>query len=353
MKKIFLLSIVVAFALFGMQAFASPPVPPPVEGFIILTTTDIDCPDGDVEENQAFNWTYYDGWGTGPFYPYGADGQYVPAGACLGTVGSDCCGPAGCDGLVSELGFSSGAEIAYKQDFKSKDGSTSFFKTFEAYSHPDAAAGQKNLKVHKEITFVPANDESYAEHSERVGLSIISMGAATGAAASPATGLLSLCPWATDNGSSGKGWPATNEGIAAGSHFMVNSITGFRSDSVVTSTSLPSLEYDLDGGEGVGFIEAGFVVELWEAPKGYVWAPVPVEDTCCEAGACVCDMNSSGNVWQLPQYAYGEPPLASRTSYSEYASADGTWTFKKHVLYKSVMPAGPTNPTFPIDQVPF
>ena len=41
MKKLFVLSIAVLFALLGTQAFASPPVSPPVEGFLITTHTDI------------------------------------------------------------------------------------------------------------------------------------------------------------------------------------------------------------------------------------------------------------------------------------------------------------------------
>lgn len=375
MKKIFLLSIVVVFALIGPLAFASPPIAPPVEGFIIKTTTNIQV-QGDMQENQAFNWTYYEGWGKGPFYPNMADGSpYVPAGACAGSWLNDCCESANCDGIVSELGFTEGAEIAYQQDFKAFEGSTTFVKTFEAYSHPDNAAGQNNLKVHKTIDFIADDpDVGYAEHTEKVGLSIISMGAANSAAGSPAAGLLSLCPWAAENpGTSGGGYPPTNEGIAAASHFKVSNIQGFVSDSVVNSTTTPSLKYDVTAIQGTGFIEAGFVVELWEGPKGYVWAPIPIYDwelndegipvptgvnTCCLGLQCWCDQRAiiqngvnPWAVWQLPQYAYGEPPLASRTSYSEYASADGTWAFTKNVLYQSVMPGGASSSTFPFERV--
>jgi hypothetical protein len=62
MKKLLVLSIVVAFAVLGAQAFASPPVAPPVEGFIIDSFTEIKC-DGDVTESEIYNWQYFEGVG--------------------------------------------------------------------------------------------------------------------------------------------------------------------------------------------------------------------------------------------------------------------------------------------------
>lgn len=320
MKKVLLLSLVVSFVLLGAQAFASPPVAPPVEGFIITSFTDIDC-DGDVTESENFDWTYFEGWGKGVFYPNG----YVPAG-CVGT---------GCpEGGVSELGFTEGAQIAYQQNFKAFDGVTKFVKNFAAYSNPPA--GTDNLVVTKDINFTP-NDptKSYASHEEKVGLSVISMGAKD-SAGNPASGLLTLCPWAADgNGTTGGGYPPTNEGIAAGSSFKVSEIQGFTSKSNVNSTVLPMLAYEVSALQGTGQIAAGFVVELWEGPKGFVWGPTESE-TC-------------PGCFLLPDQ---EPPLASRTSYSEHATADGTWSFTKKVKYQSVMPAGATNGTFPFNQVP-
>jgi len=352
MKKLILFSLIVAFALVGAQAFASPPVAPPVEGFIITSTTDISCT-GDVVENERYNWTYFEGWGTGPFYPNG----YTPVGGyCAG--GEAPCGLPKDYGkyVVNELGFSEGAEIAYQQSFKAIDGVTDFYKTFQAYSHPDAAAGQENLMVHKEITYTATDPtKGYAEHTEKVGLSVVSMGAAgSSAIANPAEGLLSLCPWAAESGGSADaGYPATNEGIAAGSHFKVTAIQGFTSDSLVNSTKLPMLSYNVTAMSGTGLIEAGFVVDLWEAPKGFVWAPVKTdpEETCIDCECCGCNPRTQeGGPWILPQ-AYGPPPLASRTSYKEYASADGTWSFTKSVKYQSVMPGAASSATFPIDQV--
>jgi hypothetical protein len=360
MKKLFVLSLVVAFALLAGQAFASPPIAPPVEGFIIKSTTEIEAT-GDVVENESYNWTYFEGWGTGPFYP----NNYTPAGPLEGSCSwsGTCDEPEGAV-YVQERGFSEGAEIAYSQTFKADNGTTSFSKTFAAYSNPDAAAGQTNLMVDKKITYDaidPAVDR--ATHTEKVGLSVISMGA-TSAAASPASGILSLCPWAaeTNRGVSGGGYPATNEGIAAGSSFKVSNILNFESKSRVNSTVLPALSYDVTAESGTGKIEAGFIVDLWEAPAGFVWAPVKTtaEAACYECTACDCNpraeviVDADGNktypVYILPG-AWGEPPLASRTAYKEYASADGTWSFTKNVSYSSVMPGTVSSGAFPFNQV--
>jgi hypothetical protein len=348
MRKIFLLLCMGScFVLLGAQAFASPPVAPPVEGFIIKSTTVIESV-GNVVENERYNWQYFEGWGKGPFYPNNYSYGTSP----------------NCAGLACELGFMQGAEIAYEQAFDAKNGTTSFSKTFQAYSNPDAAAGQTNLMVDKKITYDaidPAVDR--ATHTEKVGLSVISMGA-TSAAASPASGILSLCPWAaeTNRGVSGGGYPATNEGIAAGSSFKVSNILNFESKSRVNSTVLPALSYDVTAESGTGKIEAGFIVDLWEAPAGFVWAPVKTtaEAACYECTACDCNpraeviVDADGNktypVYILPG-AWGEPPLASRTAYKEYASADGTWSFTKNVSYSSVMPGTVSSGAFPFNQV--
>jgi hypothetical protein len=370
MKKLFILSLVVAFALLAGQAFASPPIAPPVEGFIIKSTTEIDAT-GDVVENESYNWTYFEGWGTGPFYPNG----YEPV--TPGPCGTDTCLPAGIGSyLVQERGFSEGAEIAYSQKFKADNGTTSFSKTFQAYSNPDAAAGQTNLMVDKKITYDaidPAIDR--ATHEEKVGLSVISMGAVS-SAGSPASGILSLCPWAaeTNRGVPGGGYPATNEGIAAASAFKVSNILNFESKSRVNSTVLPALSYDVTAESGTGKIEAGFIVDLWEAPAGFVWAPVLMESVpydpknpglndgiCVNCTTCACNPRAQYwidpdtkvkhyGVWALPE-AWGEPPLASRTAYKEYASADGTWSFTKNGSYSSVMPGAVAGGAFPINQV--
>jgi len=359
MKKLMLLSLVVAFALLGTQAFASPPITPPVEGFIIDKSITVVLDPGidgksSFSESESFSWTYYEGWGKGPFYPNG----YTPVGAgCIGTVGS-CpeCGPTGCDGLVSELGFTEGAEIRYEQTLTAGTGHLEFTKTFKALSAP--AAGENNLVVNKKIEFLAADPlKDFAKHEEKVGLSVISMGAANRTVSNTARDLLSLCPWQEGSTSNtGGAYPPTNESIAAGSSFTVSRIVGFESNSVVNSSINPALSYDLVAIRGDGTISTGFVVDLWEGPAGYVWAPIPLwsrdadgtvngMNTCCGGLQCWCDQRAIIQngfdpfaVWQLPRDAYGAPPLASRLTYKEDTTATGTWSFNWAVSYESTIP---------------
>jgi len=318
MKRLLVLSIVVLFALLGTQAFASPPVAPPVEGFLITTQTDI-VADGNVTEKENYSWKYFEGWGQGAFFPDG-----ISACATCGVGGS----------LVK--GFTEGAEIAYQQNFSAIDGVTTFTKDFWASS--SANADGDNLTVDKIIIYDKnAGGSGMATHSEKLGLSVISVGSKGGTSDSPATGLLTLCPWATGDGTPGStpGYPPTNEGIAAGSSFNVTKIN-FTSTSKVSSTVNPALKYTVVA-DGEGAIAAGFVVELFEGPKGYVW----------EMGSTVIN----GVTCYLPPAC--PPPLASRTSYSEHATADGVWAFKKAVAYTSIMPAGVSAASgVPIGQVP-
>jgi hypothetical protein len=338
MKKLYVLLLVAAFLLVGAQAFASPPIGPPVEGFVITSTIDA-LVDGAMTVSERYNWTYFEGWGKGPLFPAG----YTPAGCAARCDRSD-----DCAGLYSELGFTGGAQIAYEQTLTAKGAiQTRFF--FDAYSNPDAAALQDNLVVHKEINY-QANDplKDQATHSEKVGLSVVSMGAKNADATSLATGLLSLCPWlASTPGTGGGAYPPTNEGIAAGSSFKVSNITAFISDSRVNSTDNPMLSYNVDGPSGTGFIDAGFVVELYEGPAGTTWAPVAATAYCATCVPAGCDPRAGTMCYKDAP----TPPLASRTSYKEYASADGTWSFSKHVKYESKMPAGASAGTFPINQV--
>jgi hypothetical protein len=321
MKKLFVLSIAVLFALLGTQAFASPPVAPPVEGFIITTTTEIVC-DGDVTEKEAYNWKYFEGWGKGVFFPDG-----IPACATCGEGGS------------YVKGFTEGAEIAYQQNFNAIDGVTTFKKDFWASSK--ANSDGDNLTVDKIIIYDKnAGGNGMATHTEKLGLSVISMGASSSSTETPGTGLLTLCPWATGQGTPGTtpGYPPTNEGIAAGSSFNVSNIN-FTSNSAVSTTVNPALKYAVVA-DGEGSIAAGFVVELFEGPAGFVWEMTNT-NTLGTAGT---------DCWIPPACA---PPLASRTSYSEHATADGVWAFKKAVAYTSIMPAGVSGASgVPIGQVP-
>jgi len=264
--------------------------------------------------------------------------------------------------IVSELGFTEGAEVAYEQTFEAKDGHTEFEKTFDALSDPEP--GENNLVVNKKIVFQQDPVTlGYAKHEERVGLSVISMGAAD-STGNPASGLLSLCPWAADGGgTTAGGYPPVNFSAAAGSSFNVTNIV-FESNSVVNSSINPALSYDVTA-DGEGEIAAGFVVDLWEGPDGYVWGPYLASDYCMDCAACPCLPQSTHRVdnedgtysivpndcYILPQ-VYGEPPLAKRLNYAEHASAEGVWSFTKQVSFESVMPGAAAAGTFPFNQVP-
>ena len=241
MKKLIVIAAAVAFVSFGVQVMASPPVEPPKEGFVISTTTDIECL-GTMEESESYNTTYFAGaTGDGP-------NSLAPA-----TGGA----------------FNRGAEVAYEQDFKAIDGLTRFVKDFDADSH-DAP----NLEVSKAIGYVadPASSAAVATHEEKVGLSVV----AAGDDGVNFSGLLSLCPWVTTTT-----YPATNEGIAAGNSFKVTAIDGFTSDSEVISTEIPKLTHEVDatndegGFAGIGEISAAFVVELFEGDSQFDGENVP------------------------------------------------------------------------------
>jgi hypothetical protein len=311
--------VAVLFAVLGAGAFASPPVDPPTEGFVIFSKTAVLC-DGTVAESERFHWTYFE-----------TEDISVPA--CAGAADPEE------NPILGRPGFREGAEIAYEQDFKAVGGKTLrlrsvpgyytvFEKDFLATSH-----GVPNLAVRQAIEYNadPAGN-GYAIHTEKVGLSVVSRGGDKGL--NTGGGLLSLCPWATETGGErGSGYPATCEGIAAGSSFTVTNIRGFRSESGVTSTDVPVLTYAADALSGRGAISAGFVVEIWES-----------------TGQWGSRGSEPGGGLVLPD---ASPPSASRTSYKEYAAAQGLWAFAKKVGYQSTMPGASTFiPINPFVQVP-
>jgi len=309
-------AIAVAFVALASQSMASPPVDPVTpqkEALPFTTETLIEC-DGSVSVSENYNWTYYEGQGN----------------FSASTSGTDAAGHP----IIITPGFQEAASIFYQQDFTAINGRTTLLKSLTL--DPNKAP---NLYVNMVINFEgdPFAGSSVAIHNEKVGLAVISVGADDTAsnAGSPGSGLLSLCPWAAQSGggSSGGGYPATREGITAESSFKVTNIHGFSSESIVISTDAPFLKYSVDTLSGEGFISAGFVVELWEGVTRW--------------GSHDTGIHNAG---QVPTGTYAidcPPPGASRTSYSEQATADGVWKFRKIMSYQSTIPK-----TNPINQVP-
>lgn len=399
MKKFVILSLVVAFALLGAQAFASPPIAPPIEGFIIESYTKIDCV-GDVSESENYNWTYFEG--TGPLNPGEKDmyttvqdiADYLidryagltdinpvtfPAYGNLtvsqvwpqapAAIANDnfsdwvdwILAHAGGAIVLADLGFQEGAEIAYQQEFNAVKGSTFFEKTFKAVSHTNTTTPD-NLQVDKTINYDDAGDgvtgDGNATHTEKVAMNVVSAGSKGGDIVTEATSLLHLCPWATEttNTVGTKGYPPTNEGVAAGSEFNVTKIN-FKSSSTVNTVNNPALAYNVEA-EGTGSIKAGFVVDLWEGREGDTWGSSQPHQPWLDLINGVLathglDPILGGHpdiVWVADE---GAPDLASRTSYVEHASADGVWKFQKKVSYESVMPGlTTTSSSIPINNVP-
>ncbi len=230
-KMVGLMALIAAFGL-ASTAIASPPVPPPVEGFYIETSTIIDC-FGTVTEDEAFTWTY----GTGAF-----------------DVNT----------LTMGIGDSA-AQIRYEESFEAIDGSTMFIKDFAAYSHIDSAP---NLSVEKDFGFVGDVTSLVAalDESEKVGIGVVSYG--YGLAGSDIGGLESICPWRVST--PGATIPATNEFITMGSTvktgvnmFADTPAIVATKDTAATTTLSPALSH-LVTGSGYGEITASMALHLQE-----------------------------------------------------------------------------------------
>ena len=395
MKKVFAIAVAGVFVFGGLQVMASPPVEGPVEGFRIQTSTNIEC-FGDVTESESYSWVYGKvGTPGGPITDNMVDVQGNPVPNTIGhAYGNNLIGP-----LPGGTAFvNRAAENRYEQNFRSVNGFTTFIKEFGAQSDSTPNLKTDTLIGYEADPTVPA---AQATFSERIGLSVVAAGDQLSSALS---GLLSLCPWVT--GSSTR-YPATNEGIAAGSAFTVTKLNNFNTLGAVTSTGIPELDYSVNAASSVpgqfagqGRIQAGFVVELWEGDKAWASNRTPIADAAGEEpqlkveemagrgwenlpagidhpeiaaghyffdddgymfagdiganGTTVEGLNPVRNPHWVPTYspyaAGPTPGLLSRTSYTEQASADGLWNFSKAVSYQSVFPELGSNP-FPFDEV--
>jgi hypothetical protein len=231
-KVILVMAVVGVFAIVG-SVWASPPVKGPKEGFLIDTTTDIQCI-GTVIESESFDWNYTDG------------------------------------ANINVLGDMEGhAQIVYQQDFEGVDGTTSFNKTFSADS-----TATPNLDVDKIITYqalVPNDGVNTplgtSVHSERAGMNIVSSGGLVGGLG----GLLRLCPF-----NSRDTFPSTNEGIAGGSEFVADTMQAVNSLEIIT-TATPTFEYNTTM-NGTGEASAAFLVEVQEGAVASPTDPRVVSD---------------------------------------------------------------------------
>jgi hypothetical protein len=228
-SKIGILAVAaIALMVFSGFALASPPVPPPMEGFVIATTVDINCI-GDVIENEEFTWTWMD------------DDAVLPNNSrVMPTMNLDIGGRA--------------AQIRYDEGLRAIDsGAMQLNKTFVAQSHDEP-----NVDVAKDYAWagMEGSGISNVENRERVGLSIVAMGDTAGLNDMP-----SLCPWihATPI-------PATNEFIAMGSRTTATGASGnmvsmTRTDA--TATGPPMVGHTIHA-EGLGTAEAEMVLTLME-----------------------------------------------------------------------------------------
>ena len=153
---------VAAIVLLGFvgYALASPPVPPPEEGYVITTSVDVVMDSGDFTETESMTWTWLHDtldWdvGEGSTLAHGDVGQALRAGA-------------------------RGGQIRYTEELVSIDtGFFQFNKSFGADSH-----NVPNHDVDKIYGWVAdTTGESLitsVSNTERVGLSIVANGDSAG-----------------------------------------------------------------------------------------------------------------------------------------------------------------------------
>jgi len=274
---------ITAIVLVGFvgYALASPPVPPPVEGYNIVTSVDVEMSSGDFTEVEAFTstWvhdtiTYSNGDGSTLAHP-------------------------GVPPRLREGGRA--AQVRYTEEMSSTD--TAFFqfkKGFAADSHGAADTAGNNLSVEKNYGYVASEASliANAENKERVGISIVANGDTGGLGDMP-----SLCPWA-----SGSGIPATNEFIAMGSDTHTTSVMVSDTETKAAATRAPEANMSISA-VGIGMAQGLMRVSLREGGGRF----------------------SPGGTG---------PDLVSNTTYSERTTAVGTSDkFFKGMHYHSTIPS--------------
>jgi hypothetical protein len=276
------------------SAWASPPVPPPTEGFGITTAVDAELSAGDFTEVESFTWTWVDD-----------DPDIVPDFA----PGSDL------DGEMRLEIYGRAAQIRYTEEMQSTD--TSFFqfnKDFAAASEGADPAGN-NLNVSKNYGYVASEASliANASNKERVGLSIVANGDTQGLNDMP-----SLCPWAQ-----GDFIPATNEFIAMGSDTSTTSVMVSDTETEAVATRAPELNHTISA-SGIGMAQALMKLSLMEGDSMY-WPDQ--------------DWHSRSDFKDGAAWLDGPPNLVSKTDYGEKTQAIGTIEkFIKDMHYHSTIP---------------
>ncbi len=300
-SKLTMFAVLVCVLFFVGFASASPPVPPPEEGFVIATSVDINCI-GDVIEEEEFTWTYVaDMW---PRIPEDIPPEFLPPHSNVEDpyLGS----------------FGRAAQIRYDEGLRAIDsGAMQLNKQFTATSHDEP-----NLEVAKDYAWagMEGSGITNVENRERVSLSIVANGDAAGLG-----DMSSLCPSVRDN------WiPATNEFIAMGSRTKATGASGnmvSMTGTDATSTGPPSLNHSIHA-EGLGTAEAEMRLSLMEGAGIYL---PEVDPEGGEEGA---------GMWIGPGGVdEGPPPLISLAEYEEYTGAFGQiFNFDKTMHYHSTLP---------------
>ncbi len=335
---VFVVAAVFVFVLAG-AGLASPPVPPPEEGYIITTNCDVNMGTGDFIEDEEFTWTYVTDYLIEEL-------QTLP-------------GPSVDPMFLGIAGRA--AQIRYDEQLRSVDsGSFQLDKGFSATSHEE---DDPNLNVEKDYAWTgqAGSGITNVENRERAGLSVVASGEdpvvvpavvdffppippdgdAHNEGQAPAVGggalpgpfvrdglddMPGLCPWVRDNPI-----PATNEFIAMGSRTTASGATGqiashTRTD--VTSTGPPSINHNISAVGSAASAEAEMRVQLME-------------------GDGSVDADIHGTIyWQEPGFplvwddyvALYPPNLISLTEYEEYTGAFGIFEFNKQMHYHSEIP---------------
>ena len=294
MKNVVLTMAVLTIFFFTGFALASPPVPPPTEGFTITTGTNIVCV-GSVSEKSNYTWHW----------------------------GYDATDDNGINNALLE--GESNARIRYTSEFNSNNTlsaatiPTTFDKKFVAATHP---TDTPNLTVDTVIGYTSDGAPgSVADFDDKIAIEVVSAGGdQTGAFG----GIFVLCPWVGPNTG---GLPATNEGIAMGSSFdipnlMANGAFGSISANIESDaevTNQVTLGYDITA-TGAGRVNAEMLAKLYDGVTPQ---------------------------WNDPSMT----PLASVATYSEFAETNGLFApFHKKMDYAAYFTKPSPTPEI-IDQI--